>query len=101
MSRFVIAAIFILSGCQSQTPPPDLLARSQEDCTNGDQAACAMLDALSTTALQEDSSNAPDQQQLQKDVDAIIEGIDKARSSQPTRRMHIAPAGASDVPQGR
>src|SRR5689334_13154459 len=87
---FLIAAVFILAGCQTQTPRPELLARSQEDCNKGDQAACALLDGLSNPALQDDSSTAPHQQQVHKDVDAIAEGIDKARSSQPTRPMHIA-----------
>jgi hypothetical protein len=67
LSRALIVLIILIAGgCQSETPQPDYLARSQDDCTNGDQSACAMLGVLSRNALHTQPSNAPDRQKTQR-----------------------------------
>ena len=96
----VVLAALIIVGCQDQTPRPDFLARSQQDCANGDPEACAMLDVLSEIAVRTGATepDTPDRQQVEKDVDAIMEGISRARSSKSTDRWRIAPVGASARP---
>src|SRR5690348_9330300 len=93
----MVLIVLIAVGCENQTHRSDFLARSQQDCTNGDQLACEMLDALIVKADQTSAAepNPPGQEQVEKNVDAIMDGIRRARSSKPTDRMHIAPSGAS------
>jgi hypothetical protein len=102
MSRALIVLIVLIAGgCQSETPQPDFVARSQDDCTNGAQSACAMLGVLSKIALNSEPSNAPDRRRIQRDVDAILDGIDRARSLQPANRMRVAPTDTPDILQVR
>ena len=84
----VLLAELIISGCQYQTSQPDLLARSQQDCASGDRTACAMLGVLSTIAVRVGAlePNPPDWRQVEKDIEAIMQGIDRARSSQPANQ---------------
>jgi hypothetical protein len=101
LRTFFIVIALITVGCQSQLSRPDFFARSQEDCISGNDAACAMLDAISNPASQAKTSEAlPHKWQVQIDVDAVISGIERARSSSSANRWRISPSGALSRPQG-
>jgi hypothetical protein len=92
----IILAVLVVAGCQAQPNRPSFLGRSLQDCVNGDQAACSMIDALvvgsERTAVAELST--PEQGQIEKDADAIVQGIKRARSAQPVSRLRMAPTGS-------
>lgn len=96
----VILSVLMLAGCASQAPRPDFLARSLQDCQGGDQAACAMLGSLSAGAPAPQSSDSRVEQrprtQREQDVDAIMNGIRRARSSPANQDLKIAPSTRDD-----
>jgi hypothetical protein len=79
----VLIAGLIIVGCQNPTFQPGLLAQTQQDCTSGDRKACAMLGVLSAIAVRVEASelNPPNWPQIENDIEAIIQGIDRASSS--------------------
>ncbi len=92
-------AVLLIAGCGSQPARPNFLARSLQDCANGDQQACAMLGSLATRTPAEPvadmKAEAQPRTQQQRDADAIMAGMRKARSSQPTQNMQIAPTSGA------
>ena len=99
-SALIVLAALTVAGCQAQPARPNFLARSLQDCQDGDQAACAMLGSLSASVPATQPSGArveprPRTQQEQ-DVDAIMNGIRRARSSPPSQDLKIAPNTGDD-----
>ena len=95
----IILLVSMLAGCTPQQPRPDFLARSLEDCANGDQSACAMLGSLSSTPVTvSDSSVQPlrSRTQQERDAEAIMEGIRKARSAPAGQNLRMAPSSNGD-----
>lgn len=91
-----IVVALLLVGCQAEPHRPSFLARSLQDCRDGDQAACAMIDALVAKADETETAEvtSPDQAQVEKNVQAIMKGIDRAGSSQPVHLLHLAPTSS-------
>ena len=120
---FLLLILPMVVACQATSNRPDFLVRSHQDCMNGDKAACTMLAVLSDSPVQDQlrrplrrdqrherlsavavraasaNPDQPDQRQVQRDVEVIIEGINRARLSEPSRGSHIAPIGASGTPE--
>ncbi len=103
MLQPLLMLLFTLTviGCQNQPERPNFLVRSLQDCADGQRAACQMLEALVVKGDQTTERNRPGETQVQRNVDAIMKGIDRARSSPPAGRWHIAPTGLSDIPEHR
>jgi hypothetical protein len=91
---FAILAVLLIAGCGTQASRPSFLARSVQDCAAGDTEACAMLGSLGTvpTTTKQASAEPRPRSQSQRDADAILEGIRKARPSSPGQNMKIAPS---------
>jgi hypothetical protein len=66
---------------------PTFLERSRQDCGQGDQDACRMIQALSPPAKPRPLPPS----QTQKNVDAILQGMARARADSP-------PAGQQSPP---
>ncbi len=85
----------LLAGCSPQSPRPNFLARSMQDCASGDQQACAMLGSFSAVPasgkISEPADEPRQRTQAEKDADAIMEGMRKARSSPTVQNWKIAP----------
>ena len=78
----------ILAGCS--TLSSDFLAHSQRDCERGDREACRMLAAMNPPKA--DRTVPPRPTQVQMDVQAIMRGMQQARSSSTARRQERAPS---------
>lgn len=85
--------VAMLTGCAEPTRP-DFLARLQEDCRTGDQDACGLL-ALPMTAPAVARPSLPPRSRLlvQRDVEAIMRGMDRTRA---TPRVPTAPEDDAD-----
>ena len=83
----------IASGCQTTPHRPDFLARSEEDCTRGDQSACSMVDAVRVPLIKAAAQplNEPGRIQIERNVAAIMDGMKRARSYAPVAQIEIAP----------
>ncbi|CAH2600720.1 conserved protein of unknown function [Rhodovastum atsumiense] len=95
--------MFVLAGCTSR---PDFLARSQQDCGLGDREACRMLQVLDPPRM----GKAPLSRatQTEKDVQAILQGMARAKASPrtgyrenvplPEAPAQVAPAAPQPMP---
>ena len=94
----IVLVALTIGGCASQESRPNFVARSMQDCENGDKNACAMLGSLSTTSPPATNAApaARPRTQSEKDADAIMEGIRRARSPSPTQNLRMAPAVPRD-----
>lgn len=94
----MLAVALVLAACQPARP--DFTERSRQDCAQGDQEACRMLEALDRqeklkprTAAARPPATHPTR--VQTDVQAIIQGMEQARLSARTGyRENVPPAGA-------
>ncbi len=71
-----LIVLTIIGGCHARRP--DFITRVHEDCAAGDLWACDLLDALSRPMPEEDIKT---QDNVKDDVDAILRGIDRARTA--------------------
>jgi hypothetical protein len=95
----IILVASMLAGCAPQSPRPDFLVRSLQDCASGDQSACAMLSSLSSTPVTVSDTNVQQQRartQQERDADAIMEGIRRARSAPAGQNLRMAPSSNGD-----
>lgn len=76
----------MLAGCQVRRP--DFLARIQADCAAGEGWACDLLDALAGAEPAADSAASD---RVKDDVDAILKGIDRARSAPHVGYLEVPP----------
>ena len=72
----MLIVLTIIAGCHALRP--DFITRVQEDCAAGDQRACDLVDTLSRPMPEEDIKM---QDNVKDDVDAILRGIDRARTA--------------------
>lgn len=81
-----LALLLVLAGCGAADPPPmDLLARVVQDCESGNSDACSILRGMPSRALPANAA-APrpvrrSRSQVQQNVDALMQGVDRARSA--------------------
>nr|WP_294566320.1 hypothetical protein [uncultured Rhodopila sp.] len=81
-----LAVALLLAGCQAARP--DFTERTRQDCVQGDQEACRMLDAMlpQPVPLKPRTSAKPQPahpSRVQTDVQAIMKGMEQARESAP------------------
>jgi hypothetical protein len=90
----VVLATLIAVGCQNQSQQPDFFARSQHDCAKGDDAACSILDILLTYGGEGGITDLSPASitQAERNANAIMDGVQRARSSQQAKQIRIAPA---------
>jgi hypothetical protein len=92
-------ALAPLAACQAPpvapaTPiPPTFLERSRQDCTQGDKDACRMIQALSPPPKPKPLPPT----QTQKNVDAILQGMARARADAPPTGAQTPPPPATPV----
>jgi hypothetical protein len=88
-----LLAALIAGGCQNNSAPPDSLVHSQHDCAKGDEAACSMLDILLTYGGEAGTTNLSPASitQAERDANAIIDGMQRARSSQQAEQTRTDP----------
>ena len=92
----LLCTLFIL-GCQDKQQQPDFLERSYQDCLNGDEQACKMLSDLQRPQKIEQHKPTPRKPtQVQMNVRAIFEGIERARSTPIEKGPDLAP---SSIPE--
>ena len=72
----MLIVLTIIAGCHVRRP--DFITRVQEDCAAGNLWACDLLDGLSHPMPEEDIKV---QDNVKDDVDAILRGIDRARTA--------------------
>ena len=75
-------ALFMVTGCENQRP--GFLSRLTEDCRTGDQEACSLLagPVVVPPGPQQPFQPAPRPRSVvQRDVDAIIRGIERTRAT--------------------
>jgi hypothetical protein len=89
----------MVAACETQVPRPNFLIRSLQDCENGDASACAMLESLQNDKAKAEESNlGPDPRtQVEKNADAIMEGIRRGRQPLPSHVVRIAPTTGRDL----
>ena len=94
----IVLVALVIGGCASQPSRPNFLERSMQDCSSGDENACAMLGSLSTppAAATGTPRTVRQRSQPEKDADAIMEGIRRARSQSPAQNLQISPAVRRD-----
>jgi len=86
-----ILAVLLIAGCGTQAARPSFLTRSVQDCTAGDTEACAMLGSLGTVPTTKEASAVQHPRtQSERDVDAILDGMRKAKPT-PGQFMKVAP----------
>ena len=82
----MLIAALMLAGCQAQRP--DFTERSRQDCAQGDQEACRMLEALNPPEPQKPQKpvKAPPvhPSRVQTDVQAMMKGMEQAKVSART-----------------
>ena len=90
----VVLTALIAVGCENQSQQPDFFARSQHDCAKGDEAACSMLDILLTYGGEGGTTNLSPASitQAERDANAIMDGMQRARSSQQAKQTRTEPA---------
>ena len=88
-----VLAVVLLAGCEEQSRPA-FLVRLQEDCRSGDEDACGLLATpASRPALQRPlQPTARPQSSVQRDVEAIMRGMDRTRAT-PRVRMEPLDGG--------
>ena len=72
----MLIVLTIIAGCHARRP--DFMTRVQADCAAGDQWACDLVNARSRSTPEEDIKT---QDNVKDDVDAILRGIDRARTA--------------------
>jgi hypothetical protein len=72
----LLIAPMVISGCQHHSP--DFLSHVEKRCAGGDSGACGLLDAVSHP---NPTTDIPTPGNISDDVDAILRGIDRARSA--------------------
>jgi hypothetical protein len=72
----MLIVLTIIGGCDARRP--DFISRIQQNCAAGDQWACNLVDALSRTIPEDDIKT---QDNVKDDVDAILRGIDRAKTA--------------------
>jgi hypothetical protein len=82
----MLIVLTIIAGCHARQP--DFMTRVQQDCVAGDQWACGLVDAPSRSMPEE---HIKTQDNVKDDVDAILRGIDRAKTAPRV--------GYPDVPQ--
>jgi hypothetical protein len=76
----LLLTLLVTAGCYSRQAK--LVERATEDCSRGDRWACDLASVLkSEYPLNEDNRS----RRVQEDVDAILEGIERARSTPVAR----------------
>ena len=80
-----------LAGCGEQSRP-EFLVRLQEDCRSGDEDACGLLatPAARPVVPRNSQSTLRPRSSVQRDVEAIMRGMDRTRASP---RVRAAPPG--------
>jgi hypothetical protein len=75
----------VLAGCDGQHP--SFLARLQQDCQSGDRDACGLLAGppMAPGLPQPSSLASKPRTAVQRDVDAIMQGMDRSRLESQTR----------------
>lgn len=94
----MLVVALMLAGCQTQRP--DFTERSRQDCAQGDQDACRMLEALispealkpqPTVAKPPPARHSP----VQTDIQAIMLGMEQAKlSARAGHPENLPPPGA-------
>lgn len=97
----VLAVALMLAGCQA--PRPDFTERSRQDCAQGDQEACRMLEALTPQKAPkpQQATKAPPARptRIQTDVQAIMMGMEQAKlSARTSHQENIPPPEDSPAP---
>ena len=94
LRAIVLLAALIVGGCQNHSARPNSLGQSQHDCARGNEAACSMLDILLTYAGEGGATKVRPASidQAERDADAIMNGMQRARSSQQAKQTGIEPA---------
>ena len=82
-----LIVLTIIAGCDARRP--DSVSRTQQDCAAGDQWACNQMDALSRPIPEEDIKT---QDNVKDDVDAILRGIDRARTAPRVGYPDVSPS---------
>jgi hypothetical protein len=95
MARVALLAALLIAGCATPPARPDFMARSLRDCAGGDQGACAMLDSLAAPGPEARPEARP-RTQSERDADAIVSGMRRAKSPSPVPNMRIAPSTERD-----
>jgi hypothetical protein len=72
----MLIVLTIIAGCDARRP--GFIPRMQQDCAAGDQWACDLVDTLSRPIPEEDIKT---QDNVKDDVDAILRGMDRARTA--------------------
>jgi len=77
--------VSVLAGCEP--PRPGFLARLQQDCQTGDRDACGLLAGPATVHGSEQAAQPASRSRtpVQRDVDAIMQGMDHSRAETQTR----------------
>ncbi len=93
-----VLLVLLIGGCAAQPARPNFLARSLQDCANGDEPACAMLGSLApeSSRATNAATNQRPRSQSQKDADAIMQGINRARSAPSVQNQKVAPTTRRD-----
>jgi len=86
-SEWTVAALLIgmLTGCEGARP--GFLARLQQDCQSGDRDACGLLAGppMAPGLPMPSQPSARPRTAVQRDVDAIMQGMDRSRTELQTR----------------
>ena len=92
-----LALLLLLAGCATADPPPmDLLARVMQDCEGGNTDACSILRGLPRATPAATAAPRPvrrSRTQVQQNTDALMQGVDRARSSPRTTPSPIPGLG--------
>jgi hypothetical protein len=91
LSLVILLTLTTGSG-EASSAQADVIARLQQLCGKADQGACLMLDMLA--GGKNDAIEKLDRvtrRQIQKDADAIVEGMQRAKAFPADRRLHFAP----------
>ncbi|MBC7801744.1 MAG: hypothetical protein H7Z10_14075 [Gemmatimonadaceae bacterium] len=85
MTRWFVTAVLLCAACDA--PRPAFLARLQQDCDTGDQDACGMLgtSAVAPSPQMPMAPAARPRTPVQRDVDAIMRGMERTRAAPRTR----------------
>jgi hypothetical protein len=95
----LVMIALLIAGCTAQPSRPNFVARSMQDCASGDRATCEMLGSLGSEAASAANTHVDQhaRTQPQKDADAIMDGIRRARSSRLVQNLRIAPTLQDDL----